>query len=156
MATIKTVLRKKKLSDGSFPICLRVTKNRKTKYFSTIFRAMPYEWNESSGDFRKNAENYIQSNRLLLKLKSQAFKIYTALEIENKHFSLDDFENCFREEKNPVQNNIFNFWKEIVDEMNTAGRTGNARVYKDVLHVVKLFHRSHHVLFKDVTPSFLN
>ncbi len=117
---------------------------------------MPYEWNESSGDFRKNAENYIQSNRLLLKLKSQAFKVYTALEIENKHFSLDDFENCYREEKNPVQNNIFNFWNEIVDEMNIAGRTGNARVYKDVLHVVKLYHRSHHLLFKDVTPSFLN
>jgi hypothetical protein len=146
MASIKTVLRKKKLSNGSFPICLRVTKNRKTKYFSTIFRAMPYEWNE----------NYIQSNRLLLKLKSQAFEIYTNLEIENKHFSLDDFEKCFRLEKNPIQNNVFNFWKEIIDEMSTAGRTGNARVYKDVMHVVKLFYRSHHLLFKDITPGFLN
>ncbi|MGM1054755.1 MAG: site-specific integrase [Bacteroidota bacterium] len=156
MASIKTVLRKKKLSDGSYPVCLRITKNRKTKYFSTIFRAMPYEWNENSGNFRKNAENYIQSNRLLLKLQSEAFKIYTNLEIENKHFSLDDFEKCFRLEKNPVHNNVFNFWKEIIDEMNTAGRTGNAQVYKDVMHVVKLFHRSQHLIFKDLNPSFLN
>ncbi|MDR5591319.1 site-specific integrase [Christiangramia sp. SM2212] len=156
MATIKTVLRKKKLSDGSYPVCLRITKNRKSKYFSTIFKAMPYEWNDNTGDFRKNAENYIQSNRLLLKLKSEAFKIYTNLEIENNNFSLDDFENCFRLEKNPIQNNVFNFWSEITDEMNTAGRTGNARVYKDVMHVVKLYHRSHHLTFKDITPAFLN
>lgn len=156
MATIKTILRKKKLSDGSFPVCLRITKNRKSKYFSTIFRAKPKEWNTNSGDFRKNAENYIQSNRLLLKLKSQAFKIYTNLEIENKDFSLDDFEKCFRVEKNPIQNNVYNFWNEITDEMNTAGRTGNARVYKDVLHVVKLFHPSLHLTFKGITTDFLN
>ncbi|WP_066222914.1 site-specific integrase [Formosa haliotis] len=156
MASIKTVLRKKPLTDGTFPICLRVTKNRRTKYFKTIFTTLPSEWNEATGTFNKRNSSYIQNNRLLLKFKDRALKVYGQLEIEQENFTLEDFEKYYRIIENPIQRNVFTFWNEIIDEMLTAGRTGNARVNKETSQSIKLFHKRKSLTFREVSTVFLN
>ncbi|MCX2678906.1 site-specific integrase [Galbibacter sp. EGI 63066] len=156
MASIKTVLRKKKLTDGTYPVCLRVTKDRKTKYFKTIYNALPKHWDNATGTFNKGYNNYIQSNRLLLKIKARALKTYSDLEIEKDHFTLEDFERQFRVESNPVKLSVFSFWNEIINEMITAGRTGNARANRDTYNSVKLFLNSTSLFFQEITPTFLN
>ena len=82
MINIRTVLRKKQLSDGSYPVCLRVTKDRRSKYFKTIYNAFPKEWDERTGSFNKNHSNFIQDNRLLLKFRDRALKVVAELEME--------------------------------------------------------------------------
>ncbi|QLE00952.1 site-specific integrase [Galbibacter sp. BG1] len=156
MASIKVILRKKQLSDGTYPVCLRVTKYRKSKYFKTIYNTLPKHWDESVGIFNKSYPNYIQSNRLLLKFKARALKVYSELEIEKDNFSLEDFESRFRIETNPVLQNVYNFWDEIINEMIHAGRTGNARANRDSYNSIKKFHPSKSLNFKDITPTFLN
>lgn len=155
MATVKTVLRKTKLANGSYPIALRVSKDRKCKFFQTIFRAFPNEWNKTTGSFTGKNSNNTQNNRLLLKFKHRALKILTDLEMEKDEFSLQDFENHFRVISNPIQQNVFYFWDEIISEMIFAGRTGNARTHKDSFNSLKLFHKSTRLTFKEITPSFL-
>ncbi|WP_445738365.1 phage integrase SAM-like domain-containing protein [Mariniflexile sp.] len=156
MSTVKTVLRKTKLADGSYPISLRVSKDRKSKFFQTIFRAFTNEWNQATGSFTTKNSNSIQNNRLLLKFKDRALKILSDLEMEKSDFTLRDFENRFRIVSNPVQQNVFYFWDEIIGELIYAGRTGNARVNKEVFASLNLFHKSTRLNFKDITPSFLN
>lgn len=155
MSTVKTVLRKTKLADGSYPIALRVSKDRKSKFFQTIFRAFPNEWNQATGSFTSRNSNNTQNNRLLLKFKDKALKILTDLEMEKSNFTLKDFENRFRIVSNPVQQNVFYFWDEIIGEMISAGRTGNARANKDTFDSLHLFHKSTRLNFKEITPSFL-
>lgn len=156
MATVKTVLKKTKLADGSYPISIRVSKDRKSKFFQTIFRAFPNEWNQTTGSFTTKNSNSIQNNRLLLKFKDRALKILSDLEMETDDFTLRDFENRFRIVSNPVQQNVFYFWHEIIGEFIYAGRTGNARINKEVFASLNLFHKSTRLNFKDITPSFLN
>ena len=156
MSTVKIVLRKKQLSNGKFPVCLRVSKNRKSKFFKTIYNASPNEWDSRVGRFKKNYENHIQNNRLLLKLKARALKIITELGIEKDDFTLDDFENNFRIRTNPVQQNLFYFWDEIIQEMTVAGRTGNARVNSDTFNSLKRFVGKTQFTFKELTPKFLH
>lgn len=157
MASVKTVLRKKELSDGSFPVCIRVTKNRKTKYFKTLFNTSPKEWDSKTGMFNKNNMHYTQNNRLLLKFKDRALQILTELEIDVDGFTLDDFEKRFRLESNPAGRNVFSFWDEIIDEMISAGRTGNARVNRDTYNSLKRFLKwSDYLMFEQITPGFLN
>ena len=155
MATVKTVLRKTKLADGSYPISLRVSKDRKSKFFQTVFRAFPNEWNQNTGSFTSKNSNCIQNNRLLLKFKDKALKILTELEMEKSDFTLRDFENRFRIVSNPVKQNVFYFWDEIIEEMILAGRIGNAQVNKDTLHSLHLFTKNTKLNFKEITPSFL-
>ncbi len=62
--------------------------------------------------------------------------------MEKEDFTLKDFENRFRVESNPVQQNVFYFWDEIIGEMISAGRTGNARANKDTFNSLNLFHKT--------------
>ena len=156
MINVKVVLRKKRLSNGYFPVCLRITKNRKTKYFKTIFNATEDEWNSTAGKFNKRNGNYLQNNRLLIKFQDRALQILGDLKIESDDFALEDFEKVYRVSLNPVQNNVFTFWDEIIEEMIAAGRMGNARVNREAYKSIKKFHRSSKLAFKDITPTFLN
>ena len=58
MASLKTVLRKKKLSNGKYPIALRITKDRKSKFFRTPFEVNLNEWDSKLGRF-SNKSNQI-------------------------------------------------------------------------------------------------
>ena len=156
MINVKVVLRKKKLSNGYFPVCLRITKNRKTKYFKTIFNATEDEWNSTAGKFNKRNGNYLQNNRLLIKFQDRALQILGDLKIKSDDFTLDDFEKAYRVSVNPVQSNVFAFWDEIIEEMAAAGRMGNARVNREAYKSIRKFHRSSKLVFKDITPTFLN
>ncbi len=156
MASIKIVLRKKALADGTYPVCLRVTKNRKTKFFKSIYNASPQEWNERTQSFNKRNSNYIQNNRLLLKFKDRAYEVYSQLEMENEHFSLNDFEKAFRVTENPINDNFFFFWNELISEMVDAGRTGNARSHEDSFNAFKKFNRSTQLTFEEVNVTKLS
>src|SRR5690606_21162686 len=155
MINVKTVLRKKQLSRGEFPICLRITKNRQTKYFKTLFNATQNEWDAKAGKFNKRNQNYLQNNRLIHKFQDRALQIIGELHIEKEDYTLDDFEKRYRIESNPIQNNVFGFWDEIIEEMQLAGRTGNAQVNKDARHILNLFHNSLKLTFQEITPAFL-
>ena len=96
MINVKTVLRKKKLSTGTFPICLRITKDRQTKYFKTLFNATEIEWDAQAGKFNNRNQNYLQNNRLINKFQDRALKIIGELELEQDDYSLDDIERKYR------------------------------------------------------------
>lgn len=156
MINVKTILRKKKLSNGKYPICLRVTKDRKSKYFKTLFDATEAEWDSNAGKFNKRNENYIQNNRLLHKFQDRALKVVGELQIEKEDFALEEFEKRYRIDTNPIKTNVFAFWEEIICEMIEAGRTGNARANRDTYNSLKMFNRSTNLTFKQITPTYLN
>lgn len=156
MAVIKVVLHKVKRADGTFPVSLRVTKNRKSKYFKTIFSAIPEEWDTDAQLFKKKHKNHLQDNRLLLKFKERAFRIYSELQLENESFRLSEFENAFRVTSNPQSKKFFYFWNDLIQEFNSAGRTGNARIHNEAFLALKKFNLSTRLEFEDITVAYLS
>lgn len=155
MTSIRAVLRKTKLANDKFPISLRITKNRRSKYFKTPYNALEKEWNSKIGEFNKRNTNYIQNNRLLNVIKQRAYCIITEIEIDNEYYTLEDFENKFRVNANPINQNIFSFGEEVISEMKKAGRMGNARVYYDTLNSIMRFQRNRHLTFKEIDYTYL-
>jgi len=155
MTSIKAVLRKTKLANDKFPIALRVTKNRRSKYFKTPYNSQQSAWNSNLGEFNKKSNNYIQNNRLLNVIKNRAYKVITELEIENEYYTLEDFERKFRVQTNPISQNIFKFGDEIVSDMKMSGRMGNARMYYDTLNSIMRFQRNRHLTFKEINYTYL-
>ncbi len=149
------VLRKKSLSDGTFPICLRVTKDRKSKYFTTLYNANPSDWDDNLGHFKNNSK-YLQHNRVLLKIKDRAFTVYSELKIKNEHFTLKDFENAFRITSNPQRKDVFGFWQELMDDLNTSGRTGSARIHGEAFKALKRFTKKSQLEFSEINVTFLS
>jgi len=155
MASIRTVLRKKALSDGTFPVCLRVTKDRKSKYFTTLFSANSNEWDDSAGLFRNNSK-HLQQNRVLLKIKDKAFTVYSELKIKSERFTLKDFEIAFRGNPNPKTKNFFYFWDDLIEELNSSGKTGNARIYNEAYNALKNFNKGTQLEFEEITVTYLS
>lgn len=156
MGSAKIVLRKKKLSDGSYPIFLRVTKERQSKFYKTPFSSKTDEWKVSTGSFNKRKENHIQNNRLLLKFRERALQIFTELEIDNPDYTIHDFDRKYRITYNPIRQDVYAFWNEIIDEQKRAGRIGNAKVNYDAQTSVKIFNKFQSLTFKELNPTFLN
>jgi hypothetical protein len=54
MTTVKCVLQDQKIRvDGTCPVYLRITANRRSRYVSTGVRVKPSEWNERVARVRK-------------------------------------------------------------------------------------------------------
>ena len=136
------------MSDGTFPIFLRVINERDSKFYKTPFSSKVDAWKSATGNFNKRKENYIQKNRLLLKFKDRALQILTELEIDNPDYTILDFDSKFRITFNPLKNDVFAFWNEIIEEQTRAGRIGNAKVNSDAMTSVKKFHRFKKLTFK--------
>ena len=156
MINLKIVLKKKLLSDGKYPVCLRVTKERQCRHYKTPFSAKMDEWIEATGVFNKKHSNHVQNNRLLVKFKERAYQIITELEIENPDYTIQEFDTRFRVTYNPVTNDVFAFFDEIIQEMTFAGRVGNAKSYKDTKTSVQIFHKSKKLSFREVNSTFLS
>jgi site-specific recombinase XerD len=155
MISFKTVLRKKKLSIGKYPIYLRITKDRKSIFFRTPYTSEEREWDSIQGKFNSNATHYLNKNRLLLKFIDQATNVVTILQQEKGNYTLSNIERAMRIDSNPVHKNSFVFWEEIIAELVKAGRTGNAQVNKDAYNSVRKFNRNKTLNFEEITPAFL-
>ncbi len=157
MAAIKIVLVKRKRANGTFPVRIRVTKNRKSRFFKTIFNALSEEFDEKAEQFTRKYANHIQSNRVLLKFKDKALKVFAELEYENEGFSLNDFDRAFVSTAKPVQNidNFFYFWNDLIEDLNAAGRTGDARIHKHSYAALKKFNGGTQLRFEEIDMTFL-
>ncbi|MCB0744807.1 MAG: site-specific integrase, partial [Ignavibacteriae bacterium] len=113
------------------------------------------EWDNDNSCFKKNHKNYIQRNRLLLKLEDRALKIIDDYRIDDVDYSLKQFEQKFRG-KSSSNTKVFDFWKEQIEDKMLTGRIGSARVGKDTLRTLSQYYKKSDLEFKDITPYFLN
>ncbi|MDB4582389.1 site-specific integrase [Draconibacterium sp.] len=156
MISIKTVLKKKKLSTGKYPIFLRITKDRKSIFFRTPYTTEVREWDAKQGKFNTKASDYLNKNRLLLKFQDRATTVITQIEQENTYYTLEEVERNLRIETNPKGKEIYPFWEEIITEQKMAGRTGNARIHSEVVKSIKKFSGGKELSFYQITPEFLD
>ncbi|PQL90743.1 site-specific integrase [Apibacter adventoris] len=151
VANVKIVLGNQPLSDDKFGIYLRITKNRKKKEIGIGLRCEKEHFiNEQ---LTKNHPNYRIENELILNLKSKALKIIREFQLQEQDFSLQDFEAIFRGNNNQ-ELNIIQFFDEIINEMERAGRMGNARAYKETRDALVKF-SGNKIIFNEITPVFL-
>lgn len=80
MATIKVVLRMKPNADGAFPLCMRITKDRKTNFIHLGYSLKTEEWDAQAQRVRRNHANHVRLNNFIIKKLSEATD--TALELE--------------------------------------------------------------------------
>ncbi|MCF0049532.1 site-specific integrase [Dyadobacter sp. LJ53] len=81
MATIKAVIKPDKKKDGTYPICIRITKDRKTNYEPVGYSATLEQWDAAQGLVRKNYPNSVRLNALIAKriseLREKAIELET-------------------------------------------------------------------------------
>lgn len=65
MANIKIVLRKEKKKDGTSPLAIRITKDRKSSFIYLEYSVFEKDWDTSVGLVKKSHPNSARLNNLL-------------------------------------------------------------------------------------------
>jgi len=99
-SSTKIICKKNALKNGLFPIYLRVTINRKSKFYSTPFSCKLSEWDENQGEFRSKFSNSSSFNKTLRKLKDKAEDVISDLEKEFETYNLVLFDKYFSKKDN--------------------------------------------------------
>ena len=137
-ASIKIILKKTKLSNGTYPINLRVTISRKSKFYKTPYNVNPIFWNEKTNEFTSKYKNYLQSNRILSSLKQDASKVLDIMNEENYEFTLEIFDSLFRPKK-IEQLNFIPFFEKRKSQFQESGQISSMHSYNDTISALKRF-----------------
>lgn len=151
--TIKIVLRKKTRKDGLYPICLRITQGKKSKYIGLNMHCAENQFKDEQ--FKRSFNNANKRNQILLKLKTRGLEIIDEYNLKDKPFSLSDFEKKFRSNEQDDSVNAITFFDEIINEMFKAGRIGNGKAIKETKDALNKFKQGT-ILFREITPTFLD
>ncbi|WP_417799200.1 tyrosine-type recombinase/integrase [Tenacibaculum sp.] len=154
MASIKIILWKHdKKKDGTFPIALRLTQNRKTRYIFTGKYLFEKDWDASASKVKKSHPNSTRLNNFLLTKLKEANKTLLDLETEDKSISSKELK---KEITNPLSSKSFNelsriYLKELEDNKKlTRFSTDRARVN----HFIE-FANSENINFREIDEAYL-
>ena len=154
MASINIILRNKANSKGEYPIVMRIVKDRKAKVISLKLSTLKEDWDFKANKFKKGHSNALSRNRILLEVEQKALKIIDEFRLMEIDFTLEQFEEEFRGVKK-TDMTVAEFWKEVIGDLITEGRTGNARAYKDTYNSFFKFHKNKSLRFSQLNVSLL-
>ena len=137
-ASVKLILKKTILSNGTYPINLRITINRKSKFYKTPYDVLPKFWNDKTCELTSKYPNYLQANRILSSIKQDASKVLNVM-IENQYeFSTESFDSLFR----PVEIeklNFIPFFEQKKKQFIEAGKISSSSSYQDTISALIRF-----------------
>lgn len=153
MKLYRILLRRKQNNQGSYPIILRINKNRRSKVISLGIFCKEEYWDEENCIIRKGDKGHLAKNHKLLELQKKADDILNDFAYNNYDFSLIDFERKFR--GNP--GNLYRveaYFQKKIDELYAADKIGGAGPYITTKRSLFKFAKQT-ITFKDLSPSFL-
>ncbi|WP_312299276.1 site-specific integrase [Chryseobacterium sp.] len=154
--SIKTICKKNPLQDGLFPIYLRVTINRKSKFYSTPYKCKLIEWNSKTGEFNSKFRNHLSFNSSLRTLKDEATDIIEKIQKEQGMVTLIQFDNHYR-----LRGNSGILLKEFFENEIKLMEENRQISYKISLETTiralgKFKRNIDRYRFEDIDESFLN
>ena len=141
----------KTLADGTRPVMIRATYNRERRYYSLGLTATPEQWNTDLGRYQakrltedqRNANHELGGYSVRLKAMDEYFT--------NVDFTFDRFERKFFKTSS---GKVFEYFGEVIAELENDNRLGSADTYKGCLSRLKAF-RSKDFTWHDVDLKFL-
>ncbi|MDU1906168.1 MAG: phage integrase SAM-like domain and Arm DNA-binding domain-containing protein [Dysgonomonas sp.] len=139
---------------GEVPLVLRLTKNRKRKCFRLGITIDPKYWDKTKNKLKQNTPNreYIENliTEKTLKYQRQILEFQSI----DKDFSLNKLIDTV--EKRTKNISVEDYLNQIIQNLMSENRVGNANHYKALLSSLQKFCQLSQLLFVDIDNSFLN
>ena len=126
--------------DGSYPVCLRISKDGKRKYISLGLSAQGAQWNDDADRFKKDKRvcpNYERDNLFLNSCEERAGKILLMFAEKGQNWSLIQFEEEFCCKN--MENRINDIFIEHIDLLKATGHIGNAKKFEGTLRMLEKY-----------------
>ena len=128
--------------DGSFPVSIRITKDRKSKLISTNLSATEREWDVDSARYVSDKQivpEYKKLNARISELETRINEVIRGFEVNRIDWTLNQFEEVFlnRTPKGKVKE----YFETLITTLKDTNHFGNAECYSRTLHMLGLFDR---------------
>lgn len=148
IATADIYIDPRKKATGKCSIKLKVTHNRKRKYYTTGVELLPDEYEKVMYSKRLSKDARLIRTKLDV-FKNKAEKVLREIKI----FTFDRFEEAYFESRDVNQDVSFAYDKRI-SELRENDKIGTAITYECAKNSILTF--KPHLTFAEITPTFLN
>ena len=154
MASINIILyTSKTLKNGEHPIMLRIIKDRKTKYASIGKSCSLKQWDNKKNLPSRSHPNYKELTILIEHKKLEAQKKLLGMELNNEDDTIDEIKRQITNKRESIL--LITYIETIIKDLEDIGKIGNAKVYKDLRRVLKIFLKNKDVSIRVVDTAFL-
>ena len=126
--------------DGSFPVSIRITKDRKSKLISTNLSATEKEWNSELARFvsdKRIVPEYKKLNARLSELEARINEVMRDFENDRVDWTLNQFEDAFL--NRTPKGNVKDYLESLISILRDTNHFGNAECYARTMHMVEMF-----------------
>lgn len=168
MSIVKIVFWKHQANKkGEFPIFIRITEDRKSRYIKTGLYALEEDWDEKENLFRTKYRRledqykipiHDDYNRILRKKHAEAESIVSKLTLSDKIISSEQVKNEIVKSKKLGKNSVLKYIDHIVEDLKKQGKIGTSTCYKDLKRSLRAFLKvmgKEDIPFIEITPEFL-
>ena len=128
-ATVEVVCYKSKpFKDGTFPLMLRVTKDRKRKYVSLGLSLHEKFWDFEKGKPKRNCPNKEQIERLIAAKTAEYNDLIVEMTTQQREYTVETLVSHFHNQVRCAT--VVELYDKLIDDMKRGGKLGNAGVYK--------------------------
>ena len=153
MASVKVVIRKKKNKDGTYPLVLRITKDRRTSYIYLGKNVFEKEWDATHQKVKRSHPNDKRLNNFLLKKRTEANNILLDFELQQKEFSVRELKKKLSDEKR--YDTVFAQAELYFENLSQAGNYNRLTAEKPAINHFKRFLKGKEITFPEITISLL-
>jgi integrase/recombinase XerD len=152
MASVKIVLRKKQNKDGTYPLAVRITKDRKSSYVHTGHHVIENFWDAKNRKIKKSHPNSIRLNNLLSKKLAEAEDSLLDLEVQKADVSSKVVKSKLRASK---ATSFFAQAELYLADLKKQGKYNRRKSDKSRIKAFKDFLNDSDISFKEITESLL-
>lgn len=150
--SVNLVLRQKPNKDGTLPLCIRFTKNRKTSFIHTGYSIKESDWDAENKRVKKSYPNSARLNNFLLKKLSEATNGTLEIETNKEFVTAKAIKNKI---KPSVGATFFKQGKEYLDNLKNNGKYNQYTADKPRFGHFKQFLKNEDIAFSDITVGLL-
>jgi integrase/recombinase XerD len=152
-SSLKIVLRKKGKTDGTFPLAIRLTVDRKSTYFYLGEYLREADWDAVGQRVKKSHPNSVRLNNLLLQEKAKANNKLLDMAAQDKAVSVKSIR---KQIKRSVKDNSFFAQADIyVDNLRKAGKSNRLSTDLPRINRFKEFTGDNNISFAEINPALL-
>lgn len=152
MASVKIVLRKKQNKDGTFPLAIRITKDRRTSFIHLGYHVNSNEWDDKEQRIKKNHPNATRLNNYLIKKLAEATDKSLELETQKNEVS----SRALKQKIKPTSGSTFFAQAEAyLEHLKSTGKYNQYTADKPRIKHFRDFLKGEDIAFSDVTVSIL-
>lgn len=118
----------KPLKDGTLPLMLRVTKDRKCKYVSLGLSLHEKFWDFEKSKPKRNCPNKEQIERLIAAKTAEYNDLILEMTSQQREYTVETLVSHFHNQVRCAT--VVELYDKLIDDMKRGGKLGNAGVYK--------------------------